>query len=354
MNRRDFIAQKHIQTRIREFRPTARRVIDSPIKVPSRNARALIGTAFDYLLRFEIGRRTPVAKDRWIADQIENGVWWRASAAQMRDGLRQFCESHPDFRVDDLDGAEEYTRYASIDGIVVRGSVTDPYEIYFIRAVRKVVNEARAAVVEYRAKQNPSVGEQKEAAFHALRLAKIDLTFRIRWIDPTFECAAREAIDELAQLLGVVPWDDFPVGESPILNPTLGAFGIGADADLICSGCLIDIKTTADRSMNLDWLDQLLVYYIFSRHHRRNDPGFPDVTRLGLYFARHGQFWCRDAQEWSDRPGFAEFEQWFLDQTPGRQLDKLVASPWPGGSPAQSGTGLEPDAIDPTDRDRIP
>lgn len=309
---------------MKEFRPDEPRVIDSPVRTEPRSVRyALIGSAFDYLLRFEIARRVPAIEERWIADHVADGDCPRLFAV-MENELREFCESRADFNRDDLMDEEEYSRARTKGEVTSRIVYTDPVEIYFLQAVRKVVGDARMEIAAFRKMQRPSVGEQKQAAFHAVRLAKVDAIFRAARLDPTFEDAERDDIGELVEMLAIVPWEQLLGTDPPILNPTLGcrALGIGTDADLISSRCLIELKVTKNRSMMPEWLDQLLGYFIMLRFHGQTKQKFPQVDRLGLYFARHGYFWVRDARIWTERPGFTEFEQWFLDQLPGRQPSK--------------------------------
>ena len=319
MKLHDFILKKNIRARMSDFRPDEPRIIGSPMRVKPRSLRyALVGSAFDYLFRFEIARRVPVIESRWIADHVAYGDSSRFFSP-ITNEIREFCQSRPDFNIDDFRDDKEHSRSVKKNGLTLCNVVTDPFEIYFLRAARKVVDEAHSDIAAYREMRRPSVGEQKQAAFHAVRLAKVDLIFRVALMDPTFEDADRDDIAELVELLTIVPWEQLPGSDPPILNPALGgqALGIGADADLISGDCLTEVKTTKNTSMSAEYLDQLLGYLILSRYRRQTNGTFPNVGRLGLYFARHGYFWVRDARVWTDRPGFAEFEHWFLSQMPG-------------------------------------
>ena len=77
------------------------------------------------------------------------------------------------------------------------------------------------------------------------------------------------------------------------LNPTFdGSLDVGgADADLIVNGTLIDIKTTKERRIRPDWIQQLLGYVLldYSDHHR--------INSIGLYMARQGIFFQWDLEE---------------------------------------------------------
>jgi hypothetical protein len=58
--------------------------------------------------------------------------------------------------------------------------------------------------------------------------------------------------------------------------------------------------------------DQLFDYFLLARNQRQTHPEFPEIRRVGLYFARHGYLWVTDVAEWTGRSDFAETEQWLL------------------------------------------
>ena len=160
-----FIAQKHVRARMKDFRPDEPRVINAPLRAVPRSTRyALIGSAFDYLIRFEIARRVPAIEERWIADHVADGRCHRIFA-MMANELRAFCESRADFNKDDFTDAEEYSRPITKGQVTSQIVFTNPFEIYFLKTVRKVVNEARSEIAAFRKMQHPSIGEQKQAAF---------------------------------------------------------------------------------------------------------------------------------------------------------------------------------------------
>src|SRR6266851_4039234 len=70
MSLTSFIQLPEVVARIKPFRPPPPRKINAPLKVPPRTKNwSLVGTAFDYLLRFEMKRRAPHAQDKpWVAE----------------------------------------------------------------------------------------------------------------------------------------------------------------------------------------------------------------------------------------------------------------------------------------------
>ena len=225
---------------------------------------ALVGTAFDYLLRFEIQRRYPKAKvHRWVAEEAVDLIRW-----------------DPD-----------------------RDS----------RAEVRVVRHAKKAYREFIRARNPSREVLEALAGHTLRLAKLDQFYRAATLDPTFEEASPRDVRDLLRLLSIVPFDG-PLGDrlarGPILlNPTFGklsdAMG-GADADLVAGGCLIDIKVTKFPELSDEYLAQVVGYSILADLARKKNKGaFPDLGEVGLYFARHGVFLTIEIGPLRQRPEYS-------------------------------------------------
>lgn len=68
------------------------------------------------------------------------------------------------------------------------------------------------------------------------------------------------------------------------LNPTFDGseFLLGADADLIVDGCLIDIKTTINPLKDAQWIYQVLGYVLLDWHDENQ------IREVGIYFSRQG------------------------------------------------------------------
>jgi hypothetical protein len=64
-----FLAEPDVAAKIKPLRPKLPRKIPATLKVQPRSNRFMtVGTAFDYLLRFELQRRAPHAvAGRWVA-----------------------------------------------------------------------------------------------------------------------------------------------------------------------------------------------------------------------------------------------------------------------------------------------
>jgi hypothetical protein len=288
MSLKDFVALPDVAARVKPLRPKLPRAIASPLKAPPRsNRHMMLGTAFDYLLRFELQRRAPhVVAREWVAERAPEIIWGQTDRRFF--GLDPSPEAEPDFALYPEDVA---------------------------RRARKAVEEAKAAVAAYVASKAPEGAQQADLAAHAIRLAKLDGVYRAGRFDPRFEEASPEDVDDLLAMLRIAPFEALVHPRVVLLNPTFGESSLlvgGADADLITGDLLVDFKATKNRVMQGADLDQLLGYYLLARRHHQADPNFPVINRLALYFCRHGLLWVQDAALWASHPQFPEVEGWFF------------------------------------------
>jgi hypothetical protein len=288
-----FLRDPEVRGRLAPLRPPIPRKLGAPLLVTPRSGRpTLVGTAFDYLLRFEIHRRALGAEGRhWVAEYAP------AMLSAAADG-------EIELEVVDGSGPPMY--------LPPRGG--------FRRAAKraeKVLNEARFAAADHALTASPGPDAVAALAAHALRLARLGLIFRAGIFDARLTEAAPEDVEDLMALLAVVPFERLlPRGAARVLlNPMFGEAGEsvgGADADLIASDMLVDLKTTKVSVIRTEHLDQLLGYFMLARRARRTDRRFPIVRHAALYFARHAELCVIDASVWTGHPRFRETERWFF------------------------------------------
>jgi hypothetical protein len=301
-----FVTRPEVKARIKPLRPQPPRRIDTPLRVPVRTSHPrLVGTAFDYLLRFELQRRAPHAvAARWVAEHAPDCYWQPNFFADLWVNPHEVS----------LEVAEEAAKKEA-------------------ERARGVLDRAKAAHASYLKRKRPTPSAREDLAAHALRLAKLDVVYRagISWWargemynsgqpdlsrpELAWEEADPEDVKDLLALLAVVPFDDLLDDQVMLLNPNFGETSErvgGADADLIAGDMLIDFKTTKESEAKVEYVDQLLGYLLLARHRRRAEPTFPEVKRFGLYFSRHGHLWVRDASFWTSHPDFPELERWFF------------------------------------------
>lgn len=254
------------------------------INEPKTRNYNLVGTAFDYLLRFLIKAHNPRAITRP----------WRAEQA-----------------LDKLEGKEKK----------IAKSIIKNVKINYDRFLKeKEIDE--------------------EIIISSLLLAKID---GVTWgndledIDLDVDL---DDIDDIRNLIKGVPESLFTAKKHCFLNPTFGLASHmmnGADADLFIDGTLIDIKTTKNPKFTPSFFNQLMGYVIlhhlgqlYSTNIKRVVPaGFEvifeedidslflneKIEKIGIYFSRSNYLHTIDLHD--VLPGGKinlEFLNWFEDE----------------------------------------
>lgn len=198
---------------------------------------ALVGTAFDYLLRFYIKRMNPKAiTDTWIAEIAVQKM-------DIYDRVGGFSQT--------IEKAKKYYKQYLKDG-----------------------------------KLTPAVIKT------AIRLARIDPFYRVGYRDPNMNVVHNDDVKDLRNLIKIVDKSIFKAKKVCVLNPTFGeasGYVRGADADILLDDTLIEIKTTKHRKIHLNTIYQLIGYYLLSRI-----GGIDGVKRkvkikyMAVYLARYG------------------------------------------------------------------
>jgi hypothetical protein len=298
MSLSSFVRLPDVAEKLKPFRPPVRR-IDARPKVPrvSDNPQ-LVGTAFDYLLRFELQRQAPhAAEHEWVAELVP----------QMICGPGSKPGSWVEIDLLHGKGPDEYL---------------PPSEVS--ERIAAVCRAARRALAEYLQESMPSEATRRSLACWATRLAKIDGIYRGNSFDPTYQEAPGEVVNELVALLACVPFELLTHPEVMMLNPVFGeASGLvgGADADLITGDMLVDVKTTNSAEVRGEALDQLFGYFLLARR-----AGMPPLERVGLYFSRYSQLRTGNTAFWTERTDFAETEKWFFERAK-KEFPPVVALP---------------------------
>ena len=291
MSLSSFLDQPDVMAAVKPLRPKTPRKIDVPLRVEPRSDRyIMVGTAFDYLLRFEFQRRAPHAvAETWVAEDSCNLLW----------------------------SVDKYGRPAisfdALKDVVDPKDYLPPEEVG--KRARAIVEMAKSAVAAYLKTKTPTRSQRSDLAAHAIRLAKLDQVYRALMLDPHFQQAEDEDVEDLLSMLDIVPFDSLLHPKTLLLNPTFAESSVlvgGADADLIAGDLLVDFKVTKASKMHARDLDQLLGYYLLARHHRQYHPAFPEIRRVALYFARHGLLWPLDVTAWTNHPEFPAVQEWFF------------------------------------------
>jgi len=228
--------------------------------VPPRTSHySLVGTAFDYLFRFEVARRNKSAVARsWVA---ERGL--DLAKADIDKAPTSLLRWPPSVDRQDLVEKMEHGYSAALQG----------YDRY-LRL------------------QTPTPQDARDAAGHALRLAKLDPVYRAGYVDSAPDSVDPLDVEDLVALLQAVPFEDRMapcLGPRVWLNPTFGSFSVGirgADADVVAGGLLVDLKTTKNPEVPKN-LPQIVGYAMLAGAYRAMEaPEFPAIESIGLYFSR--------------------------------------------------------------------
>ena len=258
----------------------------------------IVGTAFDYLLRFYVqyhNKATCTQINFWVAD----GSFKRLSLH-----LKSTTEVLTGFRSDKVFNKQD-----------LLAIITDQYEQTKINYNNYV--------------DNGQITD--ELIRNTIFLAKLDGFYRARLIDENFDNYKHEDIKDLKSLISLVDNKNFQAKEKCYLNPTFGAGSSlvrGADADLIIDNTLIDIKVTKNLKLDRRHINQVLGYYLLSLIGGVNsNPDDKPIENIGIYFARHGELLTIPLVQFGDKQKFEIFKEWFisyLSSPRGKLLDMVL------------------------------
>jgi len=230
---------------------------------PQTKHYSLIGTAFDYLLRFHVERLNPNARtSSWVA---EIAVALTQSKPEIHQKLKNAIT------------------------MIKKGPYAD---------FRKT-------------------GKLSESLFAStILLAKLDVFYRIGRLEPNIFDYQDEDVNDLKNLISIVDNSLFESKFFCSLNPIFGNASVlvdGADADLIIDDTLIDIKTTKNLKFEREYYNQLIGYYILSKI-GHIDGLNNKIKKVGIYFSRHGIFHSIPVSQIEENPQFNSFVKWFEDE----------------------------------------
>lgn len=266
------------------------------IQVPSRaGSQRLLGTAFDYALRFEIHRRSPQALvTGWVA---EASLVHLERALALAQAVREAGETSM------ITGPAAGVRHEEVRRLVL--------------GAKRCIREARIFVREHLGVRQPDRAWMEQLAEHAIGLARLDAVHRAGYLGPELLSPGKPAeIAEIVALLHSVPFDLLLDGSDVLLNPTFGRWSAlvgGADADLIIGGRLIDLKLLASAAVERDMVRQLVAYLILAECARRDGEPLPQISSLEIYLARHARLWTLPAGPILRHPEYAIVERRFLE-----------------------------------------
>jgi hypothetical protein len=271
-------------------------VLNDPLLAPPlTNNYAIVGAAFDYLLRFwmehHYGTKI-IKKDRWVAEASFNYLLKEKPLTDTTTLMIGFKRSVP------------------IDRNL------------FMKTLTK---EFRASKANYEQYVNTGMHSDKIIR-SALFLARLDVFYRSGMIDPNIGNESIDDINDLKALLKLLDKKHFHVKKYCFVNPNFEGSGLvgGADADLIIDDTLVEIKVTKDLSLKRVHLNQLIGYYVLSLIGDRDKKLIsPPLKYIGIYFARHGVLWKIPISSLASPKDVDKFKDFFVNFTNKQIWDKV-------------------------------
>jgi hypothetical protein len=292
-----FLKNKDVKERFHQEFPMAPKVEKKEILAPPiSNRYSLVGTAFDYLLRFYLKYLNPDA----ITFQ------WVAEAALLSPLLGDAF-----FNAD-------------------TGKVVFLKETELTKKARSLIAQAKADYSLYL-----SSGQITDQLIEScLHLAQLDPIFRRRAIDMQMGIVFSEDVDDLRKLISLVDPSVFKASHLCLLDPTFGEGSRlvrGADVDLVLDETIIDIKTTKYLQVKRQYFYQLIGYYVlyyidgFSKLTTK-----PEISQLSIYFSRYAYLYSVNLPEIIHQDTFPAFVEWFIKRAkqeyPGNYAGFIVRS----------------------------
>ncbi len=293
MSLTSFLKIPEVKDRFKKEFPLKRQKIKGEIFAPTMTKNyGLVGTAFDYLIRFYIHRNSE--------NVYENNSWVAELGLESLNRLSKLGQKiNPKTEREEL-RKKRLTRLGK------------RYSKLFFDG-KKNFHSAKKHYEKYM-----SDGDIKKSLIKSsIRLAQLDTFYRILYMPKTsrFPRIDDGDIKDLESLFKIIPQEVFSTDNTCILNPTFGDASElvgGADADLIIGDTLIDVKTTKYLSFRSEYYFQLIGYYILSciggidgfyRGHT--------INRIAVYFSRFGILHTIDLDEVKKNSNFDEYVQWF-------------------------------------------
>ncbi len=241
---------------------------DTIIAAPMTSNYGIIGTAFDYLLRFYLqfhNKNKCIVNDVWVAEYGYEGIKhaWKGDKTNLAKLSKRFSDAQLRHKL-----------------FIENGNLTSV-----------LISDT-------------------------LFLAKLDLYVRCRLIAPDMFIENLLDIEDLNNLFNAINSNNFIVEEICFLNPHFGegsALVYGADADIILDDTLIDVKVSKNLKIERGYLNQIIGYYILSLIGKINfEYSGKIIKNVGIYFARHGLLWKIPITSLGSDKKIEDFKNWFI------------------------------------------
>lgn len=257
------------------------------LAAPVTKHYSLVGTAFDYLMRFAVKRLNPQAVGRgWIAEKSLFSMFAKYGSGVFADSDTGRISVNPDRMSNKVDAS-----------LVTK----------FVR----ILDEAERDYAVY-----VNAGDVTDSLLGSvILLANLDIVYRtgsVAYLQ--LDNVDDGDIKDLRRLVGIIPGDEFRTNGICLLNPGFGKASElvgGADADLLIDDALIEIKTTEKLRFERRYYNQLIAYYALNEIGGMGDGLKRTIRKFGVYFSRYGFLYLLNVADHIDQPKFESFLQWF-------------------------------------------
>lgn len=247
---------------------------------PVTNHYALIGTAFDYLMRFYLKHHYPEAiEKRWVAEIS-------CKLTEVKPSVHKKAVKNLKFAKD------AYSKFLK-NGVL--------YE---------------------------------DILKSAILLAQLDPIYRAGYVDENMGIVDEDDIQDLRNLISLVNIEDFKADSYCLLNPTFNEGSIlvgGADADIVIDNQLIDIKTTKKLEITREMFNQIIGYYVLGKIGgigREEKIEVSNINEIGFYFSRYGikcMYKVEEIIDFNSLPNFIDkFKDKAKDLFPVSEIDDKI------------------------------
>ena len=292
MSLTSFVGNKDVRERFKQEFPSPKFSVQKPLLAPPLTKHYfLMGTAFDYLLRFYLKRLNPEAVEtRWVAENAVRVLF------MYKEGFAI------DFETDEVDVIPELMPHKT--------------DVAMFHKIKRILSEAKNTYKLY-----VKTGKITNVLLtSAILLANLDIIFRTGRFEDYIELdiVSDEDIKDLTNLIQIVTPKLFKAKKVCVLNPTFGEASKlvgGADADLIIDDTLIDIKTTKKLELQRGYFNQLIGYYCLYRI--GSIEGLPqdcEIKNLAVYFSRHAYLHLIPVKDCIGQVNFQKFLKWFKER----------------------------------------
>lgn len=279
----------------------------------------IIGTAFDYLMRFYIKYLNPHAiTQSWIADDGTQRIYYTTKfyyETHNKDNTILYVKE-PQYILNELTEKE----YIDVEVQITKG--LELLEHSKSDLLQRGYNHYKLAIDTIRkAKKHYSDFLQTgiftdDLIKSSLFLASLDGISR----SGSYDLLAYEGIvynidtdidtmvEELRNLTNSIPQEKFLNAKICLLNPDFGFASKllgGADADIILDDIIIDIKTVKNIGFQRSYLNQLIGYYILAKIN-----GY-EINKIGIYYSRYGYLFTMNINDIINPATFPAFKDWF-------------------------------------------